>query len=171
MILGIQKQQWLLLFLLLCVPLFLNAAAIWQDIGTDGIRQLLRGDYSSYPNTLLGDVDNPIPEIVLNILLFTAALGLLAWFMLFISNRVFFQKQPLAAKVGEALVMAWFVAAVFERITGSIMPLAWLPKFHDYLLGLPSSSFMVDWSHWLVFPTTAVVLFGAVFLSGNTKKG
>ena len=169
MIFGIQKRQWLLLLLALSVPPLLNALAIWQDVGTDSILKMWNGTYQHPLLGFLGGPYNPLPEIYLKLLLFTAALGLLAWLMIFISNKAFFQKQHRIAKFCETLLMAWLVAVIFEVITGFFMPLVWLPVFHDYLLGLPVSSFMEDWSHWLVLPTTALFLFIAIFLSGKKK--
>ena len=159
---GIQKRQWLLLFLALSIPLLLNAVGIWQNVGTNVILQLLRGTYSPYPYKSFGVIYNPLPEIFLKLLLFAAALGFLAWLIVFISNKAFFNKQPLITKVCETLLMACLVGLIFETITGVAMPLVWLPKFHDYILGLPGSSFMVEWSHWLVLPTTVIILFGDV---------
>jgi len=166
MLIGIQKRQWLLILLTLSVPLLINAVAIWQDIGTASILKIWNGTYK--PSLYLVAY-NPLPEISLKLLLFTVALGLLAWLMVFISNKAFFQKQLLIAKFCETLLMAWLVAVVFDVVTGFFMPLVWLPIFHDYLLGLPVSSFMLDWSRWLVLPTTALILFIAIFLSGNKK--
>ena len=70
-------------------------------------------------------------------------------------------------KLFETFLIAGLVAVAFAIITGFFMPLVWLPKFHDYLLGLPGSPVLMDWSFWLVFPITAIILFGAVFLSGR----
>jgi len=166
---GIQKRQWVLLLLLVSGPLLLNLAGIWQDVGTDALLQLLRGTYSPYPYKLLGVPYNPLPEIFLNLLLFTALAGSLAWLMVFISNRTFFQRQALVAKVAETLLVAWAVATVFQTISGMVLPLAWLPNFHDYLLGLPASAFMLTWSRWVVFPLTAIILCFAIFLSGKKQ--
>jgi len=62
--------------------------------------------------------------------------------------------------------MAYLVGLLFEITTGIAMPLVWLPKFHDYLLGLPSSSFMEEWSRWLVLPITSIILFGDILFFG-----
>ncbi len=168
MIFGIQKRQWLLLLLALSVPPLLNAVAIWQDVGTASILKMWNGTYQHPLMGFLGGPYNPLPEIFLKLLLFAAALGLLAWLMIFISNKAFFQKQYRIAKFCETLLMAWLVAVIFEVITGFFMPLVWLPVFHD-TLGLPVSSFMEDWSRWLVLPTTAIFLFIAILLSGKKK--
>lgn len=168
MIIGIQKRQMFLLLLVLSVPLLLNAVAIWQDVGTDVILQILRGTYSPYPQRLVGVTHNPLLEIFLNLLPFAALLGLLAWLVVFISNKSFFQKQPPVAKFCETLLMTLLVAVIFTFVTDFFMPLVWLPRFHDSL-GLPGSAFMHYWSLWLVFPTTTFILVGAVFLAGNRK--
>jgi hypothetical protein len=169
MIFGIQKRQWLLLLLAISVPLLLNAVAIWQDVGAKAIFQILRGtfSYGNYYNGL--DIDhNPFPEILRDLLLFTVPLELLAWFMIFVSNKVFFQKQPLIAKLFEALLMAWLVAVIFKTVTDFFMPLVWLPRIKNTLM-LPGSVFVDYWSYWLVFPVTAIIFFIAIFLSGQKK--
>jgi hypothetical protein len=45
------------------------------------------------------------------------------------------------------------------------MPLAWLPQFNDYLLGLPASAFTANWSRWFILPVTAIILFVGLVLS------
>jgi hypothetical protein len=163
---GIQKRQWLLLLLVLSLPLLLNVAAIWLEIGKGGMLRLLNGTYQpSNPNLPLASRS----EILSDLLPIIALLGLLSWLVIFVSNKAFFQKQPLIAKSVETLLAVSLVARVFEIVTGWIMPLAWLPQFHDYLLGLPGSGFMLQWSRWLVLPATAIILFIAVLLSGTKK--
>jgi len=41
----------------------------------------------------------------------------------FFSNNVFFQKQPLIAKFGEALMAALLIPYIFEIVSGGLMPL------------------------------------------------
>ncbi len=173
MLIGIQKRQWVLLFVALSVPLLLNAIAIWQDVGTASILKMWNGTYPSPFLGFLGGAYNPLPKIFLKLLLFVAALGLglLVWLMVFISCKAFFQKQSQVAKLVEIGVMALLTAAVFEVVAGFFMPLVWLPIFHDYLLGLPASSFMIDWSRWFILPTTTIILFITIFLSRNKELG
>jgi hypothetical protein len=169
MLLGIQKRQWVLLFLVLSLPLLLNAVEIWLEIGTAGTRQLLNGTYQpSNPNLPLA---SPL-EILAALLRIMAPLGLLSWFAIFVSNRAFFQRQWLIAKISETLLAALLIAIVFEIATGFILPLVWLPQFHDYLLGLPGLGPPAEgfgWTRWLVLPATATILFIAMLLS-VTKK-
>ena len=167
MIIGIQKRQWVLLFVVLSMPFLLNIVAIWQDLGIDSILKLLNGTYPQPLLGFLGGAYNPLPEIFLKLLFFVIALGFLAWFMIFISSKAFFQKQPQVAKLTEIGVMALLTAVVFGVVAGLFMPLVWLPKFHDYLLGLPASPFMVNWSRWFIFPATTIILFITIFLSRN----
>ncbi len=167
MIIGIQKRQWVLLFVVLSMPFLLNIVAIWQDIGIASILKMLNGTYPRPLLGFLGGAYNPFPEILLKLLLFVATLGLLAWLMVFISSKAFFQKQPQVAKFFEIGVMALLAAVVFGIVAGLFMPLVWLPKFHDYLLGLPASPFMVHWSRWFIFPATTIILFIAISLSRN----
>jgi hypothetical protein len=91
-------------------------------------------------------------------------LGSLSWLVIFVSNRAFFQKQRLIVKILETLVAALFVAKVFEIAAGIFMPFAWLSQFGDYL-GLPGSVFTANWSRWLIFPATTIILFIALILS------
>jgi hypothetical protein len=165
---GIQKRQLCLLLLALAVPLLLNAVAIWEDIGTDSILKMWNGSYPNPFGGFLGGAYNPLPEIALGLLPYVATLGLLAWLVVFISTRTFFQKQPRVAKFGETLLMVLLVAVIFTFVTGFLMPLIWLPKLHDYRIGLPGSSFMEYWVVRLVLPTTILILLGAVFISENT---
>lgn len=167
MIVGIQKRQFVLLLLALCVPLVLNIVAIWEDIGTGSILKIWNGAYPAPMSGFLGGPYNPLPEIFLKLMYFEVFLGMLAWLIIFISNKTFFQKQPLTMKLFETLIIVGIVAVVFAIITGFFMPLVWLPKFHDYHLGLPVSSVLIDWGLWLVFPITTIILFGTVFLSGR----
>ena len=167
---GIQKRQWILLFLLLSLPLLLNAVAIWLDIGVDGFLHLLNGTYNPHlsygafnPSTLLSSVS----EILSELLPILAILGILAWLVILASNSPFFQKQWLIAKLLETLLVVLFIAKVFEIATGIIMPLAWVPKFHDIIGLLPGSPFMSNWSRWFIFPATAIILFISITLSRN----
>jgi hypothetical protein len=154
MLLGIQKRQWFFLLLALLLPLLLNAVAIWQDIGV---------------NTLFFENLNTLPKIFIQLLLTIMILGLLVWFILFISNKKIFQKQQQLIKFFEISLMALLVAVIFTVVTGFFIPLVWLPIFHDYLLGLPGSSFMVRWSRLLLFPSATIILFIALYLSGNNN--
>ncbi|MDP1541463.1 MAG: hypothetical protein Q8L72_12535 [Moraxellaceae bacterium] len=165
MLIRVQKHQWLLILLALFAPLLLNVVAIWQDVGTASILKIWQGTYPQPLFGFLGGAFNPLPEIFLKLLLFLVVLGLLAWFMVFISSMVFFQKQSQIAKLFEIGVMALLAAVIFFIVSGFMMPLIWLPKFHDYLLGFPSSPFTVNWSRWFIFPVTAIILFSAMFLS------
>jgi len=162
--LGIQKRQWLLLFLVLSLPPLLNAVAIWRDIGTECSLQLLNGTYQpSNPNL------PPVSfwEILSGLIPIIAILGLLSWLLIFVSIRALFQRQILIVKILETLLAALFIAKLFETATGFFMPLAWLPEFHDYLLGAPVSDFMLHWSRWFIFPATAILLWVATSLSRN----
>jgi hypothetical protein len=48
---GIQKRQWIILFLVVSLSLLLNGVAIWLEIGTAGTLKLLIGTYHpSDPN-------------------------------------------------------------------------------------------------------------------------
>ncbi len=171
MVLGIQKRQWILILLTLSLPLLLNVMAIRQDVGTDSIQKMWNGSYPHPFTGFLGGSYNPLPGILLNLLLLSAALGLLAWLMIFICNKAFFQKQKLIARLIETVFAASLIARVFVIVSGFLMPLVWLPKFHDYLLGLPVSPFMINWSRWLVLPATVVILLcNAVFSSETMKR-
>ncbi len=161
--LGIQKRQWLLLFLALLLPLLLNSVAIWLNIGTAGILRLLSGTYQpSNPNLPIASLPAIFSELLFN----TAALGLVSWLAIFVSNRAFFQQQGLIAKSLEILLMVLLLAKVFEVISGFFMPFAWLPEFYD-LLGLPGSPFAANWSRWFIFPAAAIIFFVAFTLSRN----
>ena len=74
-------------------------------------------------------------------------------------------------RVDESLFMALLMAAIFGIASGYVMPLVWLPVFHDYLLGLPASDFMLDWSYRLILPATAAILLFVMQLSeGETES-
>jgi hypothetical protein len=161
--LGIQKRQWLILFLLLLLPLLLNAVAIRLSIGKIGTLQLLRGIYQPSDSNL------PIaslPAILSELLFNFAVLGLLSWVAIYVSNNVFFQKQALIVKSLEMLIMVLLIAKAFEVTSGFFMPFAWLPEFYDQI-GLPMSQFASNWSRWFIFPATAIILFIALALSRN----
>jgi hypothetical protein len=159
---GIQKRQLVILFLVLSLPILLNAIAIQQEIGANGMLQLLGGTYQpSNPNLPLAS----LVEILRSSLLIIALLGFLCWLVFFISNQVFFQKQHPIAKLIEIVLVVISIAKVFEIAAGVFMPLAWLPQFNDYLLGLPASAFTANWSRWFIFPVTAIILFVALVLS------
>lgn len=163
MIFGIQKRQWLPIALVAIAPLILNAFGIWQDVGGKTMLQIMRGTYGghSIPNSLL----KVFPSLICSSILFT----LLLWFIVFLSNRDFFQKQLLILKILESLIVALFVAKTFEIITGFLIPLGWMPKFHDHF-SAAVSLFMTDWSRWFIFPMTAVILFITFLLSGIKKS-
>ena len=171
MLIGIQKRQWLLIFLTLSIPILLNIVALWRALGTDLILQIMQGTYVYTPYYVDAlDFDrNPFPKILLNLLPYTVFLGVLAWFMIFISNRILFQRQPLATKIIEFLLMSSITAIVFNIVSSFFMPLAWLPVIYN-TLGFPGSSFVFQWSRWVVLPTTAIILFVAMLLSGIKKK-
>ncbi len=161
--LGIQKRQRAILFLLILLPLMINALAIQHEIGTKGIFKLLSGTYQpSDPNLPFASLS----EILSGLLPTIAFLGFIIWLVIFVSNRVFFQRQWLIATIFEILFIVLFVAKVFELVTGFLMPLTWLPQFIDSL-GLPGSEFASNWSRWFVFPATAIILFVALIFSRN----
>ena len=161
---GIQKCQWVFLFLVLFLPLLLNGVAIWLEIGNRGTLQLLSGTYHpSNPNLPIAS----LWEILLQLLPIIMFLCLFCWLVIFVSNRAFFQKQRLTVKILETLLLALFIAKVFEIAAGVVMPLAWLPQFNDFLLGLPGSDFAADWSRWFIFPATTIILFIALMFSRN----
>jgi hypothetical protein len=177
MIIGIQKRQCFLLLLVLAVPVLFSIAAIWLDVGWAGITSLpgiwcgacSPGLYKGY-----GIIGNPLPEIFLDFMIMVAPLGLLTWLAVRLSNRALFQHQRRAAKYGEALFMALVLALAASILAGSVMPLVWLPKFHDYLLGLPGSTWAATWSGWLVlFPTAGLLSAAMLFstISTPTAKG
>jgi hypothetical protein len=164
---GIHKWQWLFVFLVLSLPLLLNSAAIWLSIGTAGTLQLLMGSYQpTNPNLPLAS----LPNILLNFIVEITVLGFLSWLVIFVSNRTFFQKQWLIAKILESLLAVLLVAKVFEMMAGFIMPLAWLPEFYDQVGGLPASNFATNWSRWFVFPSTAIILFLVINLSPESTQ-
>jgi hypothetical protein len=170
MVLGIQKRQWVLILFTISLPLLLNVMAIRQDVGTDSLQKIWNGSYPNPFGGFLGGSYNPLPGILLNLLLLSAALGLLAWLMIFICNKAFFTKQKLIARLIETVFATSLIARVFVIVSGFLMPLVWLPKFHDYLLGLPASPFMMNWSRWLILPATIVILCSAVFSSETIKR-
>jgi hypothetical protein len=162
---GIQIRQWIILFLLLLLPLVINAMAIQQEIGSDvkGMWQLLNGTYQPLdPNLPFASLS----EILSGLLPTVALLGFIVWLAFFASNTMFFQKQWLIVRILETLLVVLFVAKVFEIAAGFLMPLVWIPEFIDPL-GLPGSTFALNWSRWFIFPATAMVLFVAIMLSGN----
>jgi hypothetical protein len=161
--LGIQARQWLLLFLLLFLPLSVNAAAIWKRIGAHGMLQLLVGTYQpSNPNLPPASLS----AILLGLVGDIAFLGFLSWLVFFVSNQVLIQRQRMIAGLFEAALVSMAIAKLFEINAGYFMPLAWLPQFIDSL-GVPGSTFAVDWSRWFIFPATAIILFVALALSRN----
>ena len=160
---GIQKRQWVILFLLLLLPLGLNTAAIQQVIGKKGMLQLLSGTYQP-PDPNLPFASRS--EILSGVLPIIAFLGFIIWLAIFVSNTPFFQKQWLIARISETILVGLFVAKVFEITAGFVMPLIWLPQFIDSL-GVPGSVFASNWSRWFIFPATTIILFVALMLSRN----
>ncbi len=170
MFLGIQKRQWVFLLFALLLPLLLNAAAMWRDISTTTMVQMWNGSYPDPFTGFLGGPYNPLPGIFLKLFLYTAGLGLLIWLMIFISNKTFFRKQSLAARIGETALVVLLITAVTTFVSGFVLPLVWLPKLHDFLLGLPGSSFAVVWSLWLIAPATAAGMSVVMMFSITSRK-
>ena len=161
--LGIRRRQWGFLFFVLLLPPLVNAVAIRLKIGAVGTLQLLNGSYQpSNPNLPLASLSEILLAFVPMILL----LGLLSWLVAFVSNRAFYQKQRLIVKMVGNFVLALLLARVFEITAGFFMPFAWLPLFSDSP-GLPGSPFAANWSHWLIFPATAILLFATLLLPGD----
>jgi len=172
MILGLQKRQWLLLSLVLSVPFLLNAVGIWQDVGADSIKLMLSGKWISpvsYSYGIDPEPQNPLPAIFLSLLFMSIPLGLLTWLTIVLSNQAFFQRQHFVAKLLETLLAVSLIAKIYELAAGDLMPIVWLSEFHDYVLGIPGSLFMRDWSGWMVLPTTAVILWIAMLFSKIKK--
>jgi hypothetical protein len=168
MLLGIRKRQWPLLLLVLMLTLLMNALAILQDVGMTSIRKMWMGSYKSDFSVVPG---NPLPEISAELLLIVAVSGLPAWLMIYTSDRTLFRRQSGMLRVDESLFMALLMAAIFGIASGYVRPLVWLPVFHAYLLGLPASDLMLDWSYRLILPATAAVLLFAMRLSeGETES-
>jgi hypothetical protein len=164
MIFGIQKRQWVLLLSALSTPLLLNIVAIWQDAGSVTLRRMWEGSYPDPFVGFLGGPYNPLPEIAGKLLLFSAALGILGWSTILLSNQAFFQQQPRLVQSVELGVLSLFIALVFTVASGFFMPLIWLPMFNDYQLGIPASQVAASWCWWMVLPVT-LALFIAIFAS------
>ena len=165
MLLGIQKRQCVLVVLALSFPLLLNVIGMFQDVGVGTVGHLLIGNYPYLPyhQNPFGLWSNPLPQVLRTLMLTNIPLGLLMWIVVSLSNKRFFSKQPILAKVCEGTLIAWLVAVVVDQVTGFLMPLAWLPLFHD-TLGLPGSDFVMSWSHRLILPITTLMLGLAILL-------
>lgn len=164
-LIGIQPRQWLYILLAVFVTLAFNTVALWQNVGWDVILQILSNRYSPYPYNSFQIIYNPLPAIVIELIPIDVFLVFLAWFAVFISARVLFRRLPPILKYSIICLLAVALARVFAITAGWAMPLVWLPKFHDYLLGMPVSTFAIYWSDWVVFPVTALILAYAMLVS------
>jgi len=153
MFLGIQKRQGWGVLLLLLAPLVLNTLAIWQDMGAASLLAMWN---HTYIPPLHPAPYNPLPAIFLKLILLILPLGAFAWFLMWITNQKFFRAQKTGWRLMEIMLAAVLLAGMFALGSGNIMPLVWLPEFHDYLLGAPRSDWMIGCSWGVIFPLTAL---------------
>jgi hypothetical protein len=163
MIFGLRKLQWLIILPVIAFPILLNFLGIWQDIGSAGFLQIFRGEFRPFPQLIGNYYSNPLPGIFFDLSLLAIPLGVLSWLEIFITNQPFFQKQPHILQIFLLLLLFFATSILFSIDCGFIMPLKWLPVFHDYL-GMPGSSFMEKWSSLLVLPLTFFLLSIAVLI-------
>src|SRR6185503_4920168 len=162
--LGLYPRQWALLILIMLVPITINFVAIWEDIGIQAVTTLIIDGHYDRHGGIIGKKYNPLPAIFRDISLVVAILGLPCWLIAFVSTRTLFQNLPKVLKGSITIVSVSFLALVFSFVTADLLPLIWLPKFHEYMFGLPTSSFMV-WGWFFALPITFSVLSWMLYAS------
>jgi len=148
--------------ILMILPVLFNVIALWQEAGSTIALQLIRGTYRCYG----GFVCNPLPKMLLDMFGFSLILTGLALLIIHLSTRASWRRLHPAPRFALRVLLALPTSAVISYVSGSIMPLSWLPVLHDYLLGLPASPFASLGSWVSLFPATAVVLILAIHMIG-----
>jgi hypothetical protein len=143
---------------LFLVPILFNIVALLHDIGFHTLSQVVSGNFKGFT----GYAYNPLPEIIVELLAFSFTLTTLSLFIIFLANLKVLRRLPTILKLLFRLILILPSSVVFCYASGVVMPLSWLPKFNDYLLGLPGSQFAFEGSWLFVFPITILVIFLAV---------
>jgi hypothetical protein len=166
------KQLRMAMLVLFLVPLLFNAIALWHDIGGHTLLQAITGNYID----VTGFAYNPLPQILPELTLVSFVLTSLSSIIIIFANLNVLRRLPIVLRLLLRLCLILFSGVVFANVSGVFMPLSWLPKFNDYLLGMPVSEFATIGSWVIVFPTITIAFFLAVQffekgLEPSIKKG
>lgn len=137
------------------VPIVFNLFALWIEIGSKTLLQVLSGTYTCFT----GFTCNPLPKILFEIFRASFALAILALLTIVLLTRRFIYQLNNALRFSFRLLLIGSVSVIFRYVSGFFMPLSWLTTFNDYLLGFPVSPIAVFWSWILVFPIIFIVLY------------
>ncbi len=146
------------MLVLFLVPILFNAIALWHDIGVHTLLEAITGNYIGFT----GFVYNPLPEILSELVVISFILTLLSLIIIILSNLKILRRLPTVLRLILRVVLILLSSVVFTNASGVFMPLSWLPKFNDYLLGMPVSEFATIGSWVFVFPSTMIAFFLAV---------
>ena len=152
---------------LVLLPLLFNLALLWQEVGMQALAQDIRGTYACFSE----DPCSLLPRIILGLSGASLLIALFAMFTIFLARRITLMKLPIALLVLGRILLAVVTGIVYRYVAGLLMPLYWLPKYGDYLLGLPVSSLAEKASWYVVFPLLMLIFMfsaaGGRKLNGN----
>lgn len=158
MFMGLYKFQWLVLILILLAPLVVNMIGIWYGIDHYWLMQALRKGY--YERGLIEKhLYYPWPNIIKAVLKIIPV-GVLVWLVAAISNTAFFQGCSPKTRTALAIVIGLLIAAYLSNISIFISE-AWIVEFREegFYVGIWRSGLVYDWSWWLIFPLTTILVF------------
>jgi hypothetical protein len=137
-----------LFFVLVLSPFLFSTMVMIREVGVETLGQALAGDYMCPP----GYPCNPIPNVMLGLSASSVFLALFAILAIFLARRISLARIPTILKLTAQVFIVIATGLIYRYTTGFLVPLIWLPKFGDYLLGLPASPTAVVTSWYVVFP-------------------
>jgi hypothetical protein len=154
-----RSRRTLAIFLaLMLLPLLFNLIVMWKEAGLQASYQAIAGTYECSTGLPCA----PFPKVILALSAPSLLLSLFAVFTIHLARGVWLVKLPRVLSLSTSCVLGISTAIIFRYVAGLLMPLAWLPVFGDYLLGMPVSPTAETASWYGLFPLVIVVFTVAV---------
>ena len=173
MILGIHKRQWPFILAAVACVLLLNLEGMRREVLANNLRWERISESATESGVSLEILASlyrctyPWREIALEILGVGLSLAVLAWLVVWLSRRAFFQRVPLGLRVGIEVALALGVGVAFAAASIAY-------AFHWYddfwcrpMYGLAYPRFVYLWSQRFVFPAASALTFLAMMLSNR----
>lgn len=159
---SLPKHRNLLILAVLAIPLVLNMFALWQAIGLETLGQAANGKYQPF-----GVPFNPFSDILRTASVILISLGVFAWVVLFIWNKVASQQD--AVKRLTALLAAIIIAGA-TATSSYFIDGTWSAAFRDSpMIGFPISP-LAFINMFLAFAAVVLFVFFALSWAAKDKQ-
>lgn len=173
MILGIHKWQWLLVLAAVAGFLAVNLLGMREEVQYNEqvkarvLESVAEAEIPSEIHAALWGCTYPWPKITAETAAAAGCLAALAWLVVFISQRGFFQRWPRRLKYAAELLLAFLTGGAFMAAS-LYFAYHWIEDFIcGTVLGLRQPDFAWKWSIQFVFPAASALIFVALALSNR----